>query len=61
MLIYIQIFHSCPDNLFKYFTSKLEPVKIYTAYTKLYNDDSIYTNQNYVRLIRNVLWYYKKN
>jgi hypothetical protein len=60
MLIYIQIFHSCPDNLFKYFTSKLEPVKIYTVYTKLYNDDSIYFNENYVRLIRNVLWYYKK-
>ena len=57
-LIYIQIFHNCPDILSVYFASKLDPLKIYTIYTQLHDDDKIYKNNYYINLIKNVIWYY---
>ena len=56
-LIYIQIFHNCPDILSMHFANKLSKKEIYTTYAKL-DDDKIYSNEIYLKLLRNIFHYY---
>jgi hypothetical protein len=59
-IVTIQLFHNCPSNLIKYFTSKINFIEIYTSYMKLHDDNNIYTDNNYIILLNNLFWYYKK-
>jgi hypothetical protein len=58
-LIYIQIFHNCPDILSMHFVNNLSKDEIYTTYTKLHDGgDKIYSNEIYLKLLRNIFHYY---
>ena len=60
-VVKIQLFHNCPLSLRKYFASKFNFPKIYKSYEILHNgDDTIYKDNNYIILLSNLFWYYKK-
>ena len=59
-VVYIQLFSECQKKLIKHFISKLESDKIYTTYLKLYYNDKIYSDTNYMNLLYNLFWYYRK-